>query len=234
MSQSETNEWQSSFLLRLTGYGLLLLVLFDFIDILFPAKFMDPVWEFQTLGAIVERVPIPLLGLALVFYGEVKFRAKWELTVLNLLSLASLVAGIIFLLLIPLGLSDTLRIHTLNNDQLNIQTNQQLSQLQQIDKQLDKANKSDLEILLARFNSQLNSPDIKDPQELKSRLLAEVDKSKNTVKLQAEDTKRNQNLELLKSFLRWDIGALISGILFIRIWQATRWAREYPKRKQGW
>lgn len=232
MNQPASNEGQSSLLLfHLIGYGLLLFVLCDLIDVVFPPHIMDPIWEFETLGAVVERVPLPLIGLVLVFYGEANFRAKWELTVLNLLSRASLIVGVLFLLLIPLCISDALRINKINNDRVNTPITQQLSQLQQFEEQLGKATANDLESLLARLNAQGGSPDIKNPQELKSRLSTEIYKTQKTLKTQAETTRRTRRLALIKSSVKWSIGALIAGDLFIRIWQATRWARGASKRR---
>ena len=232
MNQPASNEGQSSLLLfHLIGYGLLLFVLCDLIDVVFPPHIMDPIWEFETLGAVVERVPLPLIGLVLVFYGEANFRAKWELTVLKLLSRASLIVGVLFLLLIPLCISDALRINKINNDRVNTPTTQQLSQLQQFEEQLGKATANDLQSLLARLNAQGGSPDIKNTQELKSRLSTEIYKTQKTLKTQAEDTRRTRRLALIKSSVKWSIGALIAGDLFIRIWQATRWARGASKRR---
>ncbi len=233
MTRSESNEWQTSLLFHLTGYGLLLFVLCDLIDIIFPPHIMDPVWEFQTIGAVVERVPLPLLALVLVFYKEANGRARWEPTVLKLLSWASLLVGVLFLLLIPICVSNTFRINNLNNNRINTQTTEQMSEIRQIQEQLDKATTNDLESLLARINAQGGSPDIKNPQELKSRLLTEVDKSERTLKTQAKATQKTKGRQLIKSSVKWNIGALIAGDLFIRIWQASRWARESTKRKRA-
>jgi len=47
---------------------------------------MSPVWGFQTLGALVEHVPVPLLGLVLVFYANGDSRTKAERLSLKYLS----------------------------------------------------------------------------------------------------------------------------------------------------
>jgi hypothetical protein len=232
--QLEDREWQSCILFRLVGYGLLLFVLSDLIDILLPPRFMDPVWEFQTIGAVVERMPLPLLGFVLVFFGEMNLRSKWETILLKFLSWAALLIGIALFLLIPLGISDTLRINNQNNAQLNAQASQQISQIQQFEEQLNEATENDLENLLTRIETQDSTQEIQSSQELKERLLAETDKAENTLRTQAEATRSNKRLELLKSSVKWNLGALISGILFIRIWQSTRWARRAMRRKGGW
>lgn len=232
MTQSQSNESQTHLLLHFTGYGLLLFVLCDLIDVFLPPHIMDPVWEFQTLGAVVERVPLPLLGLVLVFYGGTNFRAKWELTVLKLLSRASILVGLLFLLLIPLCVSNTIRINHINNNRINTETAQQMSQLQQFENQLSKATANDIASLVARINPKGGSPNITNLQELKTSLLTEVNKSEETLKTQAKTTRRRKGFALIKSSVKWSLGSLIAGDLFIRIWQATHWARESTKRKR--
>lgn len=231
MAQSESNELQPSLILfHLIGYGLLLLVLIDIINITVPPHFLDPVWEFETIGAVVERVPLPLIGLVLIFYGEASFRSKWEPAVLKLLSRISLIVGIVFLLLIPLCISDAFRINKINNDRVDTQIKQQLNQIQQVEQQVGKATANDLESLFARLNTQGGTPDIKNPQELKSRISTEISRAKDNLKAQAEALSKTRRLALIKSSVKWVLGCLVAGDLFIRIWQATRWARKFKKR----
>jgi len=61
--------------------------------------FGDPGWEFQIVRNLVERAPVPLLGLVLVFVG--KF-ADFQVFILG-----KFVAGVLFVLLVPLGVSST-------------------------------------------------------------------------------------------------------------------------------
>jgi hypothetical protein len=35
-----------------------------------------------------------------------------------------------------------------------------------------------------------------------------------------------QRLGLTKNATKWVLGAFIAGLLFVRMWQVTRWARE--------
>lgn len=230
-SENHNESFSSHLLFHAVGYGLLLFVFFDVADLLFPPRFMNPIWEFQTVGALIERVPLPLIGMALVFYGGDSYRNKWEKLFLNLLSQAAIVIGILFLLLIPLCISDAIRINNLNSEQINTQLERQVSQVKQFQQQLNKATEQDLTNLMTRLNSQNNSPDVKNSQELKSRLLSEAQNSQSNMKTQAEATLKNKGFSLIKNSVKWCLGALIAGDLFIRIWQATRWARGGKKRK---
>ena len=230
MAQSDIKALHSSeTLFHSIGYGLLLFVLIDFVSVIFPLHIMDPVWELQTIGALVERVPLPLIGLVLIFYKEAEFRSKWEFKVLKLLSHVSLLVSIFFLLLIFLCVSDTLRINKMNDDRVNALTSQQLSQIQTTEQQINKATPTELESFLARINTQATSP-IQNTQELRSRLLSELNNSKSKVKADAETTRQTRRLALIKSAVKWSLGCLIAGDLFIRVWQATKWARKAPKR----
>ncbi len=110
-------EWRSVALLRLAGYGLLLLSLFDYINIFTPPRFTNPVWEFQVMGEMVEKMPVPLIGFAFVFFGKDAYRKDLEEIAIKVLSWLALVLGIMFLLLIPLGVNNTLRIDNFNTEQ---------------------------------------------------------------------------------------------------------------------
>lgn len=224
MAPSVNNVSSSSSLLRLVGYGLLVLALFDFMHILVPLRLMNPIWEMQTIGAFVERVPVPLLGLMLVFYGETSFRKKWEITFLKLLSWASLLVGMLFLLLIPLIVVNTVRINKQITYQTSTQVSQQLSGLQQLENQVNKGTDKDINVLATRLN-QGRQVDVKNPQELKSRLLSEITKAKKIIQPQTTATLADKRFALLKNSIKWLLGSLVSGVLFIYIWANTGWTR---------
>ena len=228
MIQQIDTGWSSSFLLRRIGYCLLVLALFDVIYILIPLRFMNPNWEFQTIGALVERVAVPLLGLGLVFYGESDFRAKWERLPLKFLSWASLLVGVLFILLAPLLLVNNFRIDNQINYQINTQVTQQLSQLEQVENQVRNGTAKDVNDAVARLN-QGRPVDIKNPQELKSQLLSEITKAKETIRPQTIDAWAARRLTLRKNAVKWFLGALVSGFLFIYIWRITRWTRRGSK-----
>ncbi len=232
MAQLAVKEERSTSLLRLAGYILLLLSLFDLIGVFVPPRFMDPAWELQAMGAIVDRVPVPLIGLVLAFSGEANFRSSWEKFVLKLLSQASLLVGVLFLLLIPLGIVNGLRLKDLNDYQINTQVIQQKAQLQELKGQLGRATGADLSRVIARLNSQARPPSTKDPQALKTQLLTEIAQAETALQIKAEAGRRSRQLGLLKNLVKWNLGALVSGVAFIYIWRLTRWARRGSKRSQ--
>ncbi|RCJ36941.1 hypothetical protein A6770_15050 [Nostoc minutum NIES-26] len=216
------SQTSSMTILRVLGYGLLLLALFDIVEMLIPPSFMNPAWEFQTFGSLVERVPVPLIGLALVFYGELHARAKWEFVTLKFLSWLTLLLAILFILLIPLSIGNTVRLTKQSYTQINTLSQQQISQAEQVEKRVSQATPQQIDNLL---KSQGRSSNTKNPQELKSQVLSEVSKAKALIRNQAQATQSTQKLNLLKNSVKWNLGALVSAALFFTIWKITSWAR---------
>lgn len=218
--RSKNDKPWSTYLIRVVGYGLLVLALFDIMAILVPLRLMNPAWEFETIGSLVERVAVPLLGLLLVFYGERNFRRKWEYSFLKLLSWLCLLWGVLFILLIPFGISNTVRLYRQTNTQITTQYNQQQQGVTQLEQQLQIAKPQDVENFL---RSQRRSSNGKNPQEIKQQLLAEVASAKQKLQTQYQEAKTSQSHSLLKKSVKWNFGALVSGVLFIYIWRFTRW-----------
>jgi hypothetical protein len=212
----------STKILRMLGYGLLLLALFDVVEMLVPPNFMNPAWEFQTFGALVERVPVPLIGLGLIFYGEMHSRNKWEFLSVKLLSWLTLLLAVVFLLLIPLGIGNTVRLSKQSAAQITNVSKQQLSQAEQVEQKLSEATPEQIGNFL---KAQGRSLDGKSTQEVKTQILSEVTKAKSQIKNQAQATQSSQRLNLLKSSVKWNLGALVSAALFFSFWKATQWAR---------
>jgi hypothetical protein len=209
-------------ILRSLGYGLLLLAFFDIVEMFVPPNFMNPAWEFKTFGALVERVPVPLIGLVLVFFGELNSRYQWEFPLLKLLSWLTLLFALLFFLLIPLGVGNTLRLNNQSAAQISTLSKEQISQAEQAEKQLSQATPQQIDNFL---KSQGRSLDGKSPEELKAQVLSKVSQAKKEIKTQAEATQSSRGLNLIKSSVKWNLGALVASGLFISIWKGTRWAR---------
>jgi hypothetical protein len=212
----------STKILRILGYGLLLLAFFDLVEMLYPPRFMNPAWEFQTFGALIERVPVPLIGLALIFYGEWHSRNKWEFVSVKVLSWLTLLFAVILFLLIPLGIGNTVRLSKQSAAQIDTVSQQRITQAERVEEQLSQATPEQINNLL---RGQGRSLDGKSPQEVRNQLLSEVNKAKAQIKNEAQTTQSNQRLGLLKNSVKWNLGALVSAALFFSFWKATQWAR---------
>jgi hypothetical protein len=222
-------------LLRLVGYVLLLLSCLDIISLFIPPRFMNPEWEFQVMTDLVERVAVPLIGLALVFYQDIRLRVKLEIVLLKGFSWAALGVGVAYLLLLPLVVVNSFRLDATLIGQANTFVDQRMTQTEQIQQRLRQAgSKTEVNALFTRLSGQALPPTLaeKELPELKRDLLATIDKGKPDIRKQAEATGVAQRLKLLKTALKTFLGALISGFCFIYIWSLTRWTRRLRLEKQ--
>ena len=212
MTQSNSNQEWFGPLFRLAGYCLLALSLLDILAVFIPLGFTNPVWEFQLVNQLVERVPVPLLGLVLVLIGEQSFR------IFKFLSSASLVVGVLFLLLIPLCISSALRIEQQNNSQLS----QKTTQIQQLKQELNAATTpTQITEVLTRLNPQAATAKIADPQAVKRQVLEKLTQAEQQVGKQQAAQQANNSFSLLKNAVKLVLGSLVSGTVFVIVWRKT-------------
>jgi hypothetical protein len=226
------NSSVSSPLIRTLGYGLFIFAILDIFAALIPPSFKNAAWELQTFGEMVERCPIPLIGLILIFYAENNNRLKFESFILKALSWISLLLGILLVGFMALGLSATFRINTQNTLQIDAQRNKGLSQLEQVQANLEKANDAQLDAYLKK-NTQNAAPTIQSPQQLRqqvSKNIADARKQLQRDSTVAMNTKRNA---LVKSSVKWSFSGIIAAFIYFYIWRNTVWARKL-EAKQKW
>ena len=215
------------YILRWCGYGFLLMAGFDILQSLIPLGFTNPLWEMSTMASLVERVPIPILGFLLVFWGEDEERKIWEEKFLKLLPWLCITLGIVFLLMLPLTVINTWRINQVNNLQVEQKLQQEERQIGQIESQVNQGNLEQLRAIASQLKAvgiEINSTQAQ-PQ-LKADILAQIAKAKTQMPDRASALKSNQTFDLLKKSLKLFLGALISGVLYLQIWRSSSWVKE--------
>ncbi|AFY69435.1 hypothetical protein Pse7367_1138 [Thalassoporum mexicanum PCC 7367] len=225
----EPNEWselKSIGLIRMVGYCLLLLALIDFFYTLLPPQFMEPQWELTTIKTIVERVPVPLIGLALVFYRGETARQHREVIVLKVLSWFCMIAAVVFFLLVPLTVSNTLRLDNLNAVELENQLLQQKAQVDAVRDKLEQTSDSNIVQLIEQLEAQGQNEDIETPDQFRAQVSSELATAEQAGQSLADQTLTAQRLGLAKNAAKWVLGAFIAGLLFVRMWQITGWVRD--------
>lgn len=218
-------EQNSSEIINFFGYTLLALALLDLLAILIPAKFLNPTWEFQVIGQLVELSWAFLLGFVLIFYRRQEDLVKaTEIKFLSLISWLTLVMAIIYFLMFPLLINNCIRISSNNSARANQQLTAYSEQIQQIEEKLNKATEADLNNLLKTFPD----PKIKlefSPQQFKEKLLTENTSKQKAASEQIKQELKQQQRELYKSTIKWVIGAILTGFSALFIWKSTKWAR---------
>ena len=227
MTILQNREIQVSFsgILRLVGYGLLIMAVVNVSFLLIHPQLRDPLWEFQTLGAIIERIPFTLLGIVLVYYGEKSDRAPIETSILKSLSWFSLISAIVLLLAIPLNISNSFRIYYQQNTTNSSQSIAQKDALEHFRQQLETVDTRDGIKAILQQQAQINIPASIDIKNLKTNILIDLQTNRDNITSQIRSFRGQKRSLLFKKCLQWNFGASIAAILFLLIWKSTSWAR---------
>jgi uncharacterized membrane protein len=234
MNFSENNMHVSANLVRLAGYGILVLWLIDLVTFFTPPRFTNPVWEFETMGKLVDSVGWALVAFVMIFFGEDNYRLRLELPLLKILSWMCLGVAILYFVMLPLGLANTWRINNLNNVEVGNQLAQRIAPLEQVQAKLNE-NLSDAE-LVEVFKKLLppntNVSEVKSPRESKEKLLENLNTS--TAKIKADfDAVRTRNFrQLVKNSVKWNLGTAICAVLFIYMWRISGFYRNLAPSSQ--
>ncbi len=225
ISSGDANENLTIYRLRWIGYGFLLFALIDTIHILIMIRPSDPTWVLQTIGQFVERVVVPILGFALVFFGEYFGRRDIEKIGLRILSWLCMVLAVLFFLMVPPVLLQTFNINNQAQQQVDKQVEQRLGQLKQLEEQLNQSNPEQIKTLASQLGTLGVSVDPKNPDAVKAQIQSRIKIVRDQLKPQADGATAAQTSNLLKNAIKWSFGALVSGALFLYLWKSSKWAR---------
>lgn len=212
-------------LIRVIGYVFLIFFLFDFVDTLIPLRLTNANWEFQTFGALVEKVPVLFLAYAMIYLGRNFGRKRLEQFLLSLITWSALILGLVYLLMLPIGMINTNRLLTLNNQEA-LQIDIQLAQVKKAQTNLKGTNtQSDLQQILSRdLGNTRPLPKLQNPQEVtafKNQLTKVIGDGEAKLQAQIQSLKETR-LGLIKKSVKWNLGSLISAVLLFYIWRAAK------------
>lgn len=213
-------------LLPIAGYIILALTVVDYSFYLLNVQMTEPYSQFEIMGNLVERIWSPLFGCLLIFYPRETKIKKREKTFLSIISWLILLLGIFYVLMVPLIFFDSNRINNDLQQKFDQQLTQQQVQLKQFEIQIK--NTPDQQLLnLAKQQQQQNSnlPVVGSADEVRYQLLAQV-KAEQTTKIEeAKSSLFKQKRKIETSALKWIIGAILSAILLMNVWDYSNWTR---------
>ncbi len=224
MSTGDASENLTVYRLRWIGYGLLIFALIDVIHILTSVQTSDPTWGLQTIGQFVERVVVPLLGFALVFFGEFYGRRGPEKLALRILSWLCMVLAILFFLMAPAVVFQSVSLKGQAEQQASKVVDQRLAQLKQLEDQLNKSNPEQIKALASQLNTLGVQVDPKNPEAVKDQIETRIKTFREQLPAQVQGAAASQTSGLLKNAVKWSLGALVAGALFLYLWKSSRWA----------
>jgi uncharacterized protein YpmS len=224
MSTGDASENLTVYRLRWIGYGLLLFALIDVIHILTSVQTSDPTWGLQTIGQFVERVVVPLLGFALVFFGEFYGRRGPEKITLRILSWLCMILAILFFLMAPAVVFQSVSLKGQAEQQASKVVDQRLAQLKQLEDQLNKSSPEQIKALASQLNTLGIQVDPKNPEAVKDQIETRIKTFREQLPAQVQGVAASQTSGLLKNAVKWSLGAIVAGVLFLYLWKSSRWA----------
>lgn len=224
MSTGDTNENLTVYRLRWIGYGFLIFALIDVIHILISIQPNQATWGLQAIGQVVERSVVPLLGFSLVFFGEYYGRKNVEKIGLRILSWLCMILAVLFLLMIPPVLLGAISLNSQTQQQVDQQVDQRLTQLKQLEDQLNRSNPEQIKTLANQLSGLGVSVDPNKPDAVKAQIQERIKTVREELKKQAEGATANQTSGLLRNAVKWSLGALVTAVLFFYLWRSSRWA----------
>jgi hypothetical protein len=233
MSFADSGLGKSANVVRIVGYVLFTLSTLNTLSLFFPPAFMNPAWELQVMGRLVDAVPVPLISLAMIFFGEGTDRLRVEKLPLRFLSWACLGFAIIHFALLPLGLGNTWRVNNRNNSQIGTALSQQITPLQAAESKLNQSN-SEVELQkiitdLVRVNPN-QAPNLTNPKVIRDKMLTEISKTTQKLKANSDAAKLATLQNLIRASAKLNLGTIASAIAYFFLWKLTPWARVGGRR----
>jgi len=208
---------------RVVGYGLLVFAGIDLLFQLLANPFGGALQAFRFSSSLVDRIPVPLLALGVLFAVPRPISLPIERTIMRLLSFVPFVYAGGFLLVIAAALITGNRLSVVAEQQIALQSQAQLRQLETTVDRVKALSSGDLASVVQNFNQQ-NRTTLKDT-EFVSKLTEQTDVQKSRLKAGTDQAfkaqRRSMTLELLKVLLGAAAG---SGIMFL-LGAAAGWAR---------
>jgi hypothetical protein len=224
ISSGDASENLSVYRLRWVGYGLLLFALVDTVHSFAIADPTDPRFGINLIGQFVERVVVPLLGFALAFFGEFYGRHSPEKLVLRFLSWLCLLLAIAYFLMIPPLLLQTFGLKSQVQAKAKEFETLQLAQLQKVEDQLKSSSPEDIKKIATQLSAMGAPVDPSKPDAVKTQIESRIKMMREQIPAQAQ-RQISPFRGLTRNAVKWTLGAIISGVLFIYLWKSSRWAR---------
>lgn len=228
---------RTQLLLRCAGYTLLILGLIDALTIIYPPAFLQPVWEYDTIGSLVERFTVPLVGLVLIFYRQEGYLSRVEKRALQCLSWLCLVLGILFFLAIPLLVRNTWYLYEVGKSTAQNDLYKRQEEIRLVEEKIKSVQTpNELAAVIQQLSNQppQTIPQISrqisgNVEGVRKDLLAQLIKAKQDLETQVAGGQSARRKGLIENALKWTLAALLNGTILVVMFGVTSWTRRIDK-----
>lgn len=214
-------------ILNWLGYILLFASCVDYFLIFYPPQLTNPNWELQTFSRMVDNAWILLISLILIFLPTRTRIRRFEVNFLGFLRWMAFLGGVLFILLIPLGLINTQRIDQQTAEQLGLQQQARQEQLNNLGEAI-RTQDIPLE-QLQQLGSAVGIEESGNREAIKEGILTQIEQEKAQLREQVATAKAERFQQLIRRMVRTNVGALLIGVFLVRLWWETRWLKSLKR-----
>ena len=207
-------------LLQAIGYQLLLTSTLDYLEFLVPLQLTHAVWELDTIEQFGLQVWLVLLALVLVFEVHGAVLQRIYVYLLRGMSSLALGLGILYLLLMPLGIVDSFRVCGDIEAKIQQQRDRQLEQIAQRQQTIETASEAELRSQAGPMAQNLS------PEEIQAQAIQRLNNRAQQIKNQAQQSISQQQFQIFNRILPTELYLGIAVVGFFSIWRRTAWIRQ--------
>jgi hypothetical protein len=207
------------------GALLLAFYLLETFSSLSDLRLRNPAAELRFSSAMTDRIPLALLGLALLLCHPRFLRQKLEVLALRLASFLPLVLAVLYLLLIPLTMRSAENLFRNSSANLTAQAEEQVKKVRAVRDTTLNLNPEQQQAMVERYN-QANAK--KQPVDLAGFLKTlndEVKASEARLEQERRSVLGSQKRSLYSAQFLQGLKCLLGSVALVLLWKFTDWAR---------
>lgn len=221
---------RASFVRYYIGYGLLLWTLIHFFFLIIPPRLTNIVWELNIMQELVENMIFPFfVSIGLIFYGQQGRMKLFELTLLKWVSWFCLFLAILYFLIVPWSVANTVRLYHQKRVEI-ISQNSQLSLAEEFKKKLNNATTQDeVKAIISKEFPNAKIPEkINNLEQYKKNIITNFSQLNENIKQQikVKEARLKSTIKyLIKDLVKLVLSSFLAGTVFLYTWAYTDWAR---------
>ncbi len=213
---------------RLLGYILIVLFFMDIAYVVYPTDFFNPTWEMRKMSEVLERLPVPFIGLVLIFWGGLFQREMRDTFLLWMTSWFCFWIGVIMFLGIPLAALNTFRVIDTYQLEMDARLQQQTDNANELITALRLCtNNAQVSTVMSRFSGKdIRYGNDMTTDQLRDKLLESIDRQQESLIEKIHEGMDEQVTALWKRLIRNVFTLILAGVFLLVVWGSSKWARD--------
>lgn len=218
---------------RIVGGLLVVFFCTETLAALLNLQLRDPSSELRFCASMADRIPLGLLGWALLFLHPRYFRIKAERLILMILAWLPLGLAGIYLILIPISMNAAARLFRISSYNLNAQMEEQLKRVKIVEETTLNLPESEQQKMVDRYNTANPKKTPVDLPAFLRNLKEEVAAQEQKLNEERQTVMNRQKKVLFGSQFGQLVRSIFGITAWVFLWKAIGWARRDGQKRLG-